>query len=160
MRFTSRGGQTNKRSSSRKLTIDQKRPSSSDTSLPKQYFRGHQEFFAIFLNAADSYKFNTHLKRRLAQLVTEMTAVNETKGLCNHLAKTRMLAKFLGLLVFSPDWTFSGSDSASDTAKLVRTGGTEIPPIDLKRQVEMAWKDYRLAIVIPWVVEFLKMMTW
>jgi hypothetical protein len=160
-RFTSRGGQTNKRSSSRKLTVDRKRSSSGYVkSLPQRNFRGHQEFFHLFLNVSDSYKFNTHLKRRLAQLVAEMSLVNDTKGLCQHIEKTRMMAKFLGLLVFSPYWNISGSDSLADTAEMGSVSCIELPPIDIKGHIESAWKGHRLVLVIPWVVEFLKMMTW
>jgi hypothetical protein len=160
-RFTSRGGQTNKRRSSRKLTVDQKRSSSGYVkSLPQQSFRGHQEFFHLFLNVSDSYKFNTHLKRRLAQIITEMTAVNDTKGLCQHIEKIKMLAKFLGLLVLSPYWSTTDLDSSADTTEMVSVSCIELPPIDIKGHIESAWKEYRLVIVIPWVVEFLKMMTW
>eukprot|EP00804_Cyclotella_cryptica_P021973 CCRYP_000916-RA/>CCRYP_000916-RA protein AED:0.00 eAED:0.00 QI:177/1/1/1/1/1/2/2149/738 len=160
-RFTSRGGQTNKRRSSRKLTVDQKRSSSGYVkSLPQQSFRGHQEFFHLFLSVSDSYKFNIHLKRRLAELVTEMTAVNDTKGLCQHIEKTRMLAKFLGLVVLSPYWSITNLDSSTDTTDMGSVSSIELPPVDIKGHIESAWKEYRLVIVIPWVVEFLKMMTW
>jgi len=157
MRFTSKSGQTNK--SSRKLRIDQKGPSpNTNTTLPEQSFPGHQEFFSIFLRSGDSYKFNVHLKFLLVQMITEMSAVNETKGLCEHIAKTQMLAKFLGMLVFSPNWNLS---SVSATTNLT-SGNMDInlPPINIKECIEGAWKQSRLVIVIPWVVQFLGMMKW
>jgi hypothetical protein len=142
------------------LSIEQKHTSNSDNSLPKQRFLGHQEFFALFLNAGDSYRFNTHLKRRLAQLVIEMTAVTDIKGLCQHITKTMMLAKFLGLLVFSPNWSITEGGSLEAKAEVIPLSNHEAPPIDLKEQIQKAWREYRLVIVIPWVVEFLKMATW
>ena len=151
MSFTSKSGQTNK--SSRKLRIDQKGPSSnSTTATPEQSFSGHQEFFSTFLRAGDSHRFNVHLQRRLSQLIQEMNAVNETKGLCDHIAKTQMLAKVLGMLVFSPNWDLSGSDS----------GCIEIspPPINIQDCIELAWEQSRLVVIIPWVVQFLSMMKW
>eukprot|EP00571_Detonula_confervacea_P000080 CAMPEP_0172324684 /NCGR_PEP_ID=MMETSP1058-20130122/51971_1 /TAXON_ID=83371 /ORGANISM="Detonula confervacea, Strain CCMP 353" /LENGTH=1077 /DNA_ID=CAMNT_0013041025 /DNA_START=44 /DNA_END=3273 /DNA_ORIENTATION=+ len=156
MRFTSKSGQTNK--SSRKLRIDHKGPSSTTNTAPEQSFPGHQEFFSIFLRAGDSYKFNVHMKRRLAQIITEMTAVNETKGLCELIAKTQMLAKFLGMLVFSPNWDMSNGSSAADL--LSENEDINLPPINIKECIEAAWKQYRLVVVVPWVVQFLGMMKW
>ena len=155
MRFTSKSGQTNK--SSRKLRIDQKGQSSNANNTPEQSFteRGHQEFFFLFLQAGDSYKFNIHMKRRLAQMITEMSAVNDTKGLCEHISKTQMLAKFLGMLVFSPNWNVS---SCSVQAEVEDT--TNLAPINIKECIEIAWKQMRLVVVIPWVVQYLRMMKW
>ena len=82
-----------------------------------------------------------------------MAAVNDTKGLCHHLAKTIMVAKFLGLLVFSPNWTVGEESALTDDF-----AHNETTSFDLKQQIEKAWIEYRLVTVIPWVVEFLKMM--
>ena len=159
MRFTSKSGQTNK--SSRKLRIDQKGGSSSNTkTTPDQSFAiGHQEFFFIFLQAGDSYKFNVHMKRRLAQLITEMSAVNETKGLCEHISKTQMLAKFLGMLVFSPNWDMSVNNPNS-VIDHNNNSAVNSFPIDVKKCIVTAWKQYRLVVVIPWAVQYLRMMRW
>ena len=151
MRFTSKSGQKNK--SSRKLSLDQKGSSSNEVT-PEQIFQEHQEFFLIVLQAGDSYRFNTHLKRRLAQNISEMSTVNETKGLCLHIAKLQLLAKFLGLLVFSPNWDLS-SEREYDVSNV-----NSQPPLDLKMYITNAWNDYRLVVVIPWVVKFLSMMRW
>ena len=65
-----------------------------------------------------------------------------------------MLAKYLGLLVFSPNWDISagnGSDSSSID---------NLPPIDVKGAVEDAWEQSRLIAVVPWVIQFLAMMKW
>lgn len=86
--------------------------------------------------------------------------MNVTKGLCQHIEKTKMLAKFLGLIVLSPYWSISDLDSSADTTETGSVSCIELPPIDIKGHIESAWKEHRLVIVIPWVVEFLKMMTW
>lgn len=87
-----------------------------------------------------------------------MAAVNDTKGLCNHLAKTIMVAKFLGLLVFSPNWTIGEGKPCVSSTITKGFAYNEMASFDLKRQIENAWMEYRLVMVIPWVVEFLKMM--
>jgi hypothetical protein len=152
MRFTSICGETDK--SSRKLRLDEKRSSFNATAAPELNFPGHQEFFAIFLRAGDSYKFNIHLKHRLAHVLSEMMSVKETKGLCDHIAKTQMLAKFLGLISFSPNYDVA-ADSISG-----RDEDTTIPPINVKECIEAAWKQRRLVITVPWAVQFLGMMKW
>ena len=151
MRFTSKSGQKSK--SSRKLSLDQKGSSLNEVT-PEQSFQGHQEFFFMVLQAGDSYRFNTHLKRRLARSISEMSTANETKGLCLHIAKLQLLAKFLGLLVFSPNWDLS-SERGCDVSD-----ANSLPPLDLKMHITKAWNDYRLVVVIPWVVKFLSMMRW
>lgn len=151
MRFTSTCGQADK--SSRKLRIDEKRSSFNAKAAPEHNFPGHQEFFAIFLRAGDSYKFNIHLKHRLAHVLSDMMSVKETKGLCDHIAKTQMLAKFLGMISFSPNYDIVAEISGRDE-------DTTIPPINVKEYIEAAWKQRRLVIVVPWVVQFLGMMKW
>ena len=151
MRFTSKAGRADK--SSRKLRIDDKGSSSSATKFsPEHNFPGHQEFFAIFLQASESHKFNSHLKHRLGQFMSDMMLVNEIKGLCIHIAKTQMVAKFLGIIVFSPNYGIPG-DSISSIRE-------EIPVIDILDCIGAAWNQRRLVIVIPWVVQFLGMMKW
>lgn len=153
MRFTSICGQTDK--SSRKLRLDEKKSSfTTPKAAPELNFPGHQEFFAIFLRAGDSYKFNVHLKHRLAHVLSELMSVKKTKGLCDHIAKTQMLAKFLGMAEFSPNYDIS-ADSIPD-----RDGDTTIPPINIKECIEAAWKQRRLVVVVPWAVQFLGMMKW
>lgn len=153
MRFTSTNTQTNR--SSKKLRIDQREPSTNNSSAkPEQSFPGHQEFFAIFIRAGDSYKFNIHLKNRLAQLISELTAVNEAKDLYDYIAKTQMLAKFLGMLDFSPNWDIA-ADSIADIGEY-----TKISAIKVKKCIELAWAQHRLVVVVPWVVQYLEMMKW
>ena len=145
-RFTSTSQHTSSRSSG-KLQINTE--TNSNPSLPSESFAaGHQEFFYIFIRAADSYTFNTHLKNKLATLLQDLNATNQVKGLCDHMAKTQMVALFLGLLVFSPNWS-------------VPSCLHQVPPsFDLLQCIEDGWVHRRLVIVIPWVVQFLSMLKW
>lgn len=156
MRFTATSGQANK--SSRKLDIDRKGAATSLSATPDQFFPGHQEFFSLFLQSGDSYKFNIHLKHRLAHTIKDLVVINETKGLCEHIAKTALLAKFLGLLEFSPNWNLSGGNVTADLA--TETADTRLPPIDIKNSIVEAWDRSRLVIAIPWMMQYLGMMKW
>lgn len=152
MRFTSTSVQKSK--SSKKLRIDQRGSLSHPSATPEQSFSGHQEFFSIFIRAGDSHDFNTHFKHRLALILHDMTAVNETKNIFDNIAKTQMLAKFLGMLDFSPNWNIP-DDSISDS-------GCDMisPPINVMKCIEEAWIHRRLVVVIPWVTQYLAMMKW
>jgi len=95
-----------------------------------------------------------HLKSRLAQQINEMTAVNETKDLYDYIAKTQMLAKFLGMLDFSPNWELA-ADSIPDRDYDLNTSS-----INIRKCIEEAWIHNRLVVVIPWVTQYLGMMKW
>jgi hypothetical protein len=118
MRFTSTNTQTNR--SSKKLRIDQREPSTNNSSAkPEQSFPGHQEL-----------------------------------DLYDYIAKTQMLAKFLGMLDFSPNWDIA-ADSIADIGEY-----TKISAIKVKKCIELAWAQHRLVVVVPWVVQYLEMMKW
>ncbi|KAL3767557.1 hypothetical protein ACHAWU_000220 [Discostella pseudostelligera] len=151
MRFTSTNAQTNR--SSKTLLIDQRGSLTNTAATPDQSFTGHQEFFSIFIRAGNSYTFNMHFKNRLAQLINEMTAVKETKDLCEYMAKTQMLAKFLGMLDFSPNWELA-ADSIPDRDYDLTSS------INIRKCIEDAWIHNRLVVVIPWVTQYLGMMKW
>ncbi len=151
MRFTSTNAQTNR--SSKTLLIDQRGSLTNTAATPDQSFTGHQEFFSIFIRAGNSYAFNMHFKNRLAQLINEMTAVKETKDLCEYMAKTQMLAKFLGMLDFSPNWELA-ADSIPDKDYDLTSS------INIRKCIEDAWIHNRLVVVIPWVTQYLGMMKW
>jgi len=84
-----------------------------------------------------------------------------------------MLSKFLGMLVFSPGWDLSVNGSAgfvgatkgnstidSDAKESLAHLNCTNPIMDVRKYVEQGWKDSRLVVTIPWVVEYLRMATW
>jgi len=82
-----------------------------------------------------------------------MTAVKETKDLCEYMAKTQTLAKFLGMLDFSPNWELA-ADSIPDKDYDLTSS------INIRKCIEDAWIHNRLVVVIPWVTQYLGMMKW
>ena len=95
-------------------------------------------------------------------MVSEMTEVTDTKGICQNIGKTQLFAKFLGLLVFGPNWNLGQGSDLSNTNEYdaVKAIGDNSPPIELKDCILASWQQYRLIIVIPWVVQFLGMIKW
>ncbi|CAM9972115.1 unnamed protein product [Ectocarpus sp. 4 AP-2014] len=110
--------------------------------LQLRWFPGNQEFFYHVLLVLDSYTFNSHLKAELVAKIarlyqqlntfkgrrkgvgnvdergaasdTSNPAVNKgVRGFTGTMVKLKVLAKFLGLLTFSPNWGISALDSAS-----------------------------------------------
>jgi len=169
-RFTAKGGQKNK--SSQRLVLDNNNkssPTASSSSLqPEHFFSGHQEFFFIFLRTVDSYQFSIHLRRRLVGLINEMNSVADARGLENRVLRIQLLAKFLGMLVFSPHWNSTSTDAINKTNAAVMADSKEAlahlncttPILNLRAYIEECWRNGRLVVTIPWVVEFLRMASW
>jgi len=101
-------------------------------------------------------------------------ALSKGGGLEQRIAKLQLLAKFLGVLIFSPNWNLIGSRSqdlsgvGGDTNTALASAMDEarmhmdctVPIIPLKKFIEDGWKNLHLVVVIPWVVEFLHMARW
>ena len=159
-RFTSKVGQKNK-------ILDVRDDNKGGTSLtqPEHLFTGHQEFFFLFIQYVDSYRFGTCLKKYLAQLIVKLVRNNDIKGLEQHIEKLQLLAKFLGLISFSQIKSIQGSSAEMSKELNLQESNYDnviavLPLFPLKRYLEEAWKDRRLVLVIPWIVEYLRMSTW
>ena len=102
-----------------------------------------------------------------------MDAGADARGFEDRVLKLQMLSKFLGMLVFSPGWDLStnanagvassakGSNTIDSDAKesLANLNFTN-PIMDVRKYVEEGWRNCRLIVTIPWVVEYLRMATW
>lgn len=167
-RFTTKGGQMNK--SSQKLVLDQKSHTSALSSVvqAEHFFPGHQEFFFLFLLSADSYNFGVQLSRRLVGLISGMASLDDVRGLEQRLSRLQLLSKFLGVLVFSPNWnlnrqehigTSNSAQACASENAIIHLNTTE-PVLRLKWFIEEAWRKRRLVADIPWIVEYLRMSKW
>lgn len=169
-RFTAKGGQKNR---SIKKLEDKNASTTSSSFGPEHYFSGHQEFFFIFLRAVDSHQFGVHLSRRLVGLIDGMDASADARGFEDRVLKLQMLSKFLGMLVFSPSWDLSTNAHAgvassakgssaidSDAKESLAYLNCTSPIIDVRKYVQEGWRNCRLIVTIPWVVEYLRMATW
>ena len=169
-RFTAKGGQKNR---SIKKLEDKNASTTSSSFGPEHYFSGHQEFFFIFLRAVDSHQFGVHLSRRLVGLIDGMDAGADARGFEDRVLKLQMLSKFLGMLVFSPGWDLSTNANAgvassakgsnaidSDAKESLAYLNCTNPIMDVRKYVEEGWRNCRLIVTIPWVVEYLRMATW
>lgn len=167
-RFTSKGGQKNK--SSQKLVLDQKSKSSAPLSpdQPETFFPGHQEFFLLFLQSVDSYSFGIQLCRRLVGMITKMAKNDDVKGLERRLLKLQLLSKFLGFLVFSPNWNIMSHEGPGNDDRIIATSSDDAifhlnsthPVLPLRQYIEDGWRNKRLVTTLPWVVDFLRMARW
>jgi hypothetical protein len=163
-RFSSKVSQTNK--SSRKVVADPKRDAKAASPVEdaQQYFTGHQEFFFIFLMSADSYVFGIHLRNKLIAKLLELSSNATKKDFEKRLMDLQLVARFLGVLVFSPNWQASGTELAAygtirteSSDGLIQLGASGLSVVGA---VEKAWKSSNLVSVVPWVVEILRMATW
>ncbi len=119
----------------------------------------------------DSLQFGVHLSRRLVGLIDEIDAGTDARGFEDRVLRLQMLSRFLGVLVFSPGWDlstsggFAGNTKASGAIDTDSKGSLAYlnctqPIIDVGKYVEDGWRDCRLIVTIPWVVEYLRMATW
>jgi hypothetical protein len=80
--------------------------------------------------------------------------------------KLKIIGKFLGLLYFSPYWTVSISAlTEGPIVKMMHAASAQrdifrINGMSLTQILRNASSEKRLCIVVPWVVNFLRMMFW
>ena len=84
-----------------------------------------------------------------------MQGVQDCKGFIQRLSKLKLVAKFIGLLTFSPNWKQSEMDSTDLTTAtynaITHLDSTQ-PVIPLMKFIEKAWMRMSLIGVIPWKV--------
>ncbi|EDO46776.1 predicted protein, partial [Nematostella vectensis] len=145
---------------------------------PPPTFTEVQEFFKGFILCAESHSFSRHL---MDHLILKITELNETvfplndpkeeacaEGSLQHkdirqgfgtcLENLRILAKFLGFLVFEPYHGAASSTHESQIAMAVKMRDKVPQPFDVLQCIQTAYKQNRLVVTLPWVVEFLSMM--
>lgn len=97
-----------------------------------------------------------HLQKRLIYLILKSSSSNDTKGLEQRICQLQLLAKFLGLIVFSPNWMMN-YHVPEDPLSLAPYY-TPVIPINIL--IEEAYKQHRLLLIIPWCCSYLRMITW
>jgi hypothetical protein len=136
-------------------------PSPFQEALP--YFTGYQEFFFIFMYSIDSYNFSVQMLNQIATMTKRLISDLSSNGVEKRALDLQMIARFLGVLVFSPNWR----TEAVDWSKI-----KPVPPVDtglqtldsiglcLVKMVQEASDGGFLFFVIPWMTELLKMSQW
>ena len=160
-RFSEKSNQTNR--STRRLTATPKTDdsSSSPTSEAIRIFPGHQEFFFLFLLSADSYRLAVHLQPKLASTLKKLQDEASQNEIEKNLAELCLLGRFLGLLLFYPNWKSFSADKDFSKAKS-RCGfhllyNLGLPLLDV---VTRSWQTGRLIVTVPWIVDMLKLCVW
>jgi hypothetical protein len=159
-RFSSKTSSSHE--SSRKIVADPNRNSSSPKEEAQLLFPGHQEFFYLFILSADSYAFGMHLRSHLIAKMIHISSGANLETLEKCLMELRMLARFLGVLLFSPNWRSTASTRTHEVASHALDGLRQLTSSGLSviDAVESAQDDRNLVLVIPWVVELLRMTAW
>lgn len=157
---------------------------------PDSYFHGNQEFFYDFIKSADSHLFAQQLMRQLAgkihstcvemsQQVVKNNANNNNNtqrhAIHQQLKIQTLLAKFLGMLAFSPNWNLEESSSTaaenslgsmtnvayvSSSIAAVRHLDATCPVIPIQEYIISAYENKCLTVILPWIISFLQMIKW
>ena len=128
------------------------------------YFPGYQEFFLIFLHSVNSYNFGIHLLHQIAKKTYDLITNESVSGVEKRTMDLALLARFLGFLIFSPNWHNDEIDwmklkpcicSHDCGLNLLDSIG-----LSLSKIIQGAWNGGTLFLVTPWVTELLKLSKW
>ncbi|NXL96658.1 CDAN1 protein, partial [Tyrannus savana] len=149
-------------------------PQSIRGPCPPPSFPGCQQFFRDFILSAGSYQFNQHLMDSLCLKILELNGLtlvehehsdgeadmdeqDEKKRFTVVLLSLRLLAKFLGFLVFLPYRTVEQpTRDLQDSALALRN--QTLPILDILKLLRQSVRDQRSILTIPWVVEYLSLV--
>ena len=137
---------------------------------PRPSFSLVEEFFKEFILVADSYCFSKYLVHVFISCIDQRNS--KTFELSDHqdlnksdlsestlciiketILELRILAKFLGFIVFLP----YRSKSESEANLLDESRGQASEPIDIKSYIQRSMKEKRLIVTLPWTVDFFSM---
>ncbi|NWI26585.1 CDAN1 protein, partial [Sula dactylatra] len=149
-------------------------PQSIRGPCPPPAFPGCQQFFRNFILSAGSYQFNQHLMDSLCLKILELDGLtlvehehsdgeadmdeqDEKKRFAVVLLSLRLLAKFLGFLVFLPYRTVEQpTRDLQDSAVALRN--QTLPVLDVLKLLRRSIRDQRSVLTVPWVVEYLSLV--
>ncbi|NXS72584.1 CDAN1 protein, partial [Pandion haliaetus] len=149
-------------------------PQSIRGPCPPPSFPGCQQFFRDFILSAGSYQFNQHLVDSLCLKILELNGLtlvehehsdgeadmdeqDEKKRFTVVLLSLRLLAKFLGFLVFLPYRTVEQpTRDLQDSAVALRN--QTLPVLDILKLLRQSIWDQRSILTIPWIVEYLSLV--
>ena len=84
----------------------------------------------------------------------------QTERFSIRLAKMRVLAKFLGLLAFSPFYEKKNSAVMEQKYEAIEHANLHQLALSINEYIYEALKSGNLITVIPWIVEYLSMLRW
>ncbi|KFQ10292.1 Codanin-1, partial [Leptosomus discolor] len=149
-------------------------PQSIRGPCPPPSFPGCQQFFRDFILSAGSYQFNQHLMDSLCLKILELNGLtlvehehsdgeadmdeqDEKKRFTVVLLSLRLLAKFLGFLVFLPYRSAEQpTRDLQDSAVALRN--QTLPVLDVLKLLRQSIWDQRSILTIPWIVEYLSLV--
>lgn len=151
-------------------------PQSSGGPCPPPTFPGCQGFFKDFILSASSFQFNQHLIDSLSLKIRELNNFTlpqpepsdedgdsdvdwqgERRQFAMVLLSLRLLAKFLGFVVFLP---YRGPEppptrELQDSILALRS---QVPPaLDVRALLQQGLQTRRTVLTVPWLVEFLSL---
>ncbi|NWH84661.1 CDAN1 protein, partial [Aegithalos caudatus] len=149
-------------------------PQSIRGPCPPPSFPGCQQFFRDFILSAGSYQFNQHLMDSLCLKILELNGLtlvehehsdgeadmeeqDEKKRFTVALLSLRLLAKFLGFVVFLPYRSAEQpTRDLQDSALALRN--QTLPVLDILKLLRQSIQDQRSILTIPWIVEYLSLV--
>lgn len=154
--------------SSKKLVLAKRKQSTAGSPWMEAQtsFPGYQEFFFIFLLSADSYNLGVHFRNHLVTTILRLSGDHDVNHLEKRILDLQILARFLGFLIFSPNWHDGGLELTKmypdDRAMRVSGGMQQLDWLGLSciAIIEESWLQGYSLLTVPWTTELLRMAKW
>ncbi|RDD47474.1 Codanin-1 [Trichoplax sp. H2] len=154
------------------------KPANLGSPCPPPMFTRSEKFFRDFILTADSYRFNRHLTDELCNKLYQINATqfyfvessdannDDIKKLDQENMKLfskciltlRVIAKFLGFLIFYPYHTHSKLPEAFTQTSIDARDQCRQDPVDIIKCFHQAREQHRKVLTIPWIIEYLSWM--
>ena len=116
----------------------------------------------------DSWQFIVQLSRRLCGQIQKLTTEKAHTGAVSKILKLKLLAKFLGLVIFSPNWDLEPSNNSKTqneallltTKNSIANVNATTPILPIYDLIAESYINNHLTMTISWVVEYLRMSKW
>lgn len=98
----------------------------------------------------------------MAKTILDLLADLSPTDLEQKIMKLQLIARFLGFLVFSPNWHESGIDASKLQSIALADGMQQLDSLGLSvvAQMDRAWTTGQIVAGVPWVTELLRMAKW
>ena len=149
-------------------------PMSSHGPCPKPYFSDVENFFKLFMEKSCNYHFLVHLKEALVQRILAINSTDYTAYFSENdgprysesftsvrseyfvcVTEARILAKFLGYIVFS-SYDCDNQSKAQNKESLI--GKVSFQHFDPLESLKESLRNGKLLITVPWIVQYLGLM--
>lgn len=156
-----------------------RKPASSRTGVkdvdvfagPGGMFSGPEQFFFRFIVLSNNYRFSSSLELELNDMLFRLTSQlsensdDPSSSFAEGILKLKVLGRFYGLVLFYTQWTLPLVDDQGMIGRqLQKSAARKMELLSRRLSFEAPMKEAgsigNYAVIVPWVVEALKLLKW